>query len=217
MRKLRIILADDHSMIRQGLKAVISSTDSWEICGEATDGKGLVELARTHTPDVAIIDITMPGMNGLEATRKVKLESPRTKVLIHTMHDSDSLADEALRAGACGYLLKSDAPELLLKALEAMKAGNLFLDGRIVENRHQKGQPSTKQDHSERYRSRLTPRERQIVQLLAEGKSNKQAAESLGISIGTVETHRKHIFGKLQLHCTADLVRYAVRNHLVTP
>ncbi len=199
-------------MIRQGVKSVIDSQTTWELCGEAANGRTALELVHTLKPDIAILDISMPELNGLDATRILKAESPRTKVLILTMHDSESLADEVLKAGACGYLLKSDAAELLPIAIEALASGKNFLTPKISNNVNgQNLRATTALPIGGMQRFRLTPRERQIVQLLAEGKTNKETAETLGISLGTVETHRKNILGKLQLHCTADLVRYA--NH----
>ncbi len=218
MKKIQIIIADDHSMIRQGIKAVIESQPTWALCGETDNGRTLIELARKLKPDIAVLDISMPGLNGLDTTRILKARSPKTKVLILSMHDSEALAEEVLQAGAKGYLLKSDAAELLPKAIETLAAGQSFLSLKIAAyvNRQSQESPTTARS-GETYRFRLTPRERQIVQLLAEGKSNKETADTLGISTGTVETHRKNILSKLQLHGMADLVRYAVRNNLIQP
>lgn len=213
MKKIQIIIADDHSMIRQGIKAMIESHPGWLLCGETDNGRTLIELARKLKPDIAVLDITMPGLNGLDTTRLLKVQSPKTRVLILTMHDSEALADEVLKAGAQGYLLKSDAAELLPKAIEAVAAGQSFLTRKMASRQGPQSLATAKAD--ENYRFRLTPRERQIVQLLAEGKTNKETADTLGITLGTAETHRKNILGKLQLHCTADLVRYAIRNNLI--
>jgi DNA-binding NarL/FixJ family response regulator len=216
VKTLRILIADDHGLIRQGVKAVIESHKSWKLCGEADNGRSAVELARKLKPDIAVVDITMPGLNGLDVTRTLKTASPQTKVLILTMHDSESLAEEVLQVGACGYLLKSDAAELLPKAIAALAADKTFVTPKISRNGAGNHGPaaSTPQDQPTP-RFRLTPRERQIVQLLAEGKSNKETAEALNISHATIETHRKNILTKLKLRCTADLVRYAVRNNLI--
>ena len=214
MKKIRILVADDHSMIRQGIKAVIAAQPAWEFCGEANNGRTLLALAVKHKPDIVIMDITMPELNGLDTTRLLRLQCPAARILILTMHDSESLVDEVLKAGAHGYLLKSDAGELLPKAIGAVAAGRSFLTPRFADDVHRPNLPATAAP-DEPYRARLTPRERQIVQLLAEGKSNKEAAEALGISLTTVETHRKNILAKLKLHGMADLVRYAIRNQFI--
>ena len=219
MRKLRLIIADDHSMVRQGVKGVIAAQRSWKLCGEADNGLAAIELAKRVKPDVAVLDISMPGLNGLDAVRILKEQLPRTKVLILTMHDSESLADEVLLAGAHGYLLKSDAADQLPRAIEALKAGKGFLTQGIAWPVPQPpppevGPPEPPEDTAPT-RFRLTRRERQIVQLLAEGKSNKETALALDISLTTVETHRKNIVSKLRIRCAADLVRYAIRNKLI--
>lgn len=218
MKPLRIIIADDHGLVRQGVKAVIESQRSWELCGEADNGRTAVELVRKLKPDLAVLDITMPELNGLDATRQIKLDSPKTKVLILTMHDSEALADEVLLAGARGYLLKSDAAELLPKAIETLVTGKNFLTPRIAGPGNGTRKAAASGPTEESFpRFRLTPRERQIVQLLAEGKTNKEVAFVLEISLDTVETHRKNILNKLRLRSTADLVRYAIRNQLIQP
>lgn len=216
MKPLRIIIADDHGLVRQGVKAVIESQRAWELCGEADNGRTAVELARKHKPEIAVLDITMPELNGLDVTRQIRIDSPKTKVLILTMHDSEVLADEVLQAGAKGYLLKSDAAELLPKAIETLVAGKNFLTPKMSGNGARKPMPTASPDEIVP-RFRLTPRERQIVQLLAEGKPNKEVAYVLEISLDTVETHRKNILNKLRLRTTADLVRYAIRNQLIQP
>lgn len=218
MNLLRIIIADDHGLIRQGVKAVIESQRLWELCGEADNGRAAVELARKYKPEIAVLDITMPELNGLDVTRLLKTASPKTKVLILTMHDSEALADEVLLAGARGYLLKSDAAELLPKAIETLAAGKNFLTPKIAGAGQGVRRPVTAISTDAIVpRFRLTPRERQIVQLLAEGKANKEVAHALEISLDTVETHRKNILNKLRLRSTADLVRYAIRNNLIQP
>ncbi len=216
MKKLRILIADDHGMIRQGLRAVIEARKGWELCAEATNGRQAVELARQLRPDLVVLDLTMPETNGLDATRKIRETLPRTQVLILTMHDSEALAQEVLAAGARGYVLKNDAPELLPQAIEALAGGRMFFTPTVAElvmqNFMNPGAAS-----GEAPRSRLTPREREIVQLLAEGKSNKETADALGISLNTVETHRKNVMSKLHLRSASDLVRYAIRNNLIQP
>ncbi|MBL9171357.1 MAG: response regulator transcription factor [Verrucomicrobiales bacterium] len=214
MKPIRILIADDHCLIRQGLRAVIEAHRGWELCGEAGNGRQAIELANELRPDVVVLDLTMPELNGLEATRQIRAHLPRTQILILTMHDSEALAQEVLAAGARGYVLKNDAPELLPRAIEALSAGRMFFTPKVADlvmDNLAKGGPN----RAASQRSRLTPREREIVQCLAEGKSNKETADALSISINTVETHRKNVMGKLRLRSASDLVRYAIRNHLI--
>ena len=216
MKKLRILIADDHGMIRQGLRAVIAARREWELCGEAENGRVAVEMAKELRPDIVVLDLTMPELNGLDATRKILATRPKTQVLIQTMHDSEALAREVLAAGARGYLLKNDAPELLPQAIDALAAGRTYFTPKVSELVMQTlNNPfATPTDAP---RSRLTPRERELVQLLAEGKSNKESADALGITLNTVETHRKNVMSKLHLRSASDLVRYAIRNNLAQP
>ena len=180
------------------------------------NGRAAVELAKELRPDIVVLDLTMPELNGLDATRKILAGRPRTQVLIQTMHDSEALAREVLAAGARGYLLKNDAPELLPQAIDALAAGRTYFTPKVSELVMQTlhNPFATPTDAP---RSRLTPRERELVQLLAEGKSNKEAADALGITLNTVETHRKNVMSKLRLRCASDLVRYAIRNNLAEP
>jgi DNA-binding NarL/FixJ family response regulator len=215
MKKLRLLIADDHGMVRRGLRAAIEARPDWEICGEAENGRQAVELAKQLRPDLVVLDLTMPELNGLDAARKIRDALPGAPVLIQTMHDSEALAQEVLAAGARGYLLKNDAPEMLSQAIEALAAGRTFFTPKVSELvMSGLAKPGSSSDTP---RSRLTPRERELVQLLAEGKSNKEAADALGISLNTVETHRKNVMSKLRLRSASDLVRYAIRNKLVEP
>ncbi len=216
MKKLRILIADDHGMIRQGVRAVIASRRDWELVGEAVNGRDAVNQARARSPDLVVIDLTMPELNGLDAIREIRSVAPRAAVLVLTMHDSDSLARQVLAAGARGYLLKSDAPEWLAQALDALAAGRTYFTPKVsdllVGGLAQGGRKSESVAAS-----RLTPRERQLVQLLAEGRSNKEAATAMNISLSTVETHRRNVMSKLDLRMTSDLVRYAIREKLIEP
>lgn len=211
MKKLRIVIADDHAMLRQGVRSVIEAQPGWEVCGEAEDGRKAVQLVRTLAPDIAILDITMPGLNGVDATRLLKTAAPNTRILILTMHESDALADEVIRAGGSGYLLKSDASEMLPEAIRQLSQGRNFLSSQFKPST---GNEAKTKAEASLPLARLSLREREIVQLLAEGKSNKQVADALDISSWTVETHRKKILHKLNLHNTAELVRFALRNNL---
>jgi DNA-binding NarL/FixJ family response regulator len=209
-------VADDHEVVRRGLCSLLRSQPEWEVCGEAGDGREAVEKVLTLKPNVAILDIGMPNLNGLEATRQILKADPHVKVLILTLHDSDRVVQEALNAGARGFLLKTDAARDLVAAVEAVrkdktyftpKVAALVLDGYL--------RPDNGTVPESPARSRLTPREREVVQLLAEGKSSKEVAVVLGLSVKTAETHRANIMRKLKLHSVSDLVLYAVRNNIV--
>jgi DNA-binding NarL/FixJ family response regulator len=215
MAAFRIFIADDHEVVRKGLCALLQAEPGWEICGEAADGREAADKIRELKPDVSILDIGMPGLNGLEATRKIIKEDPRARVLILTFHDSDQVVRDVLNAGARGFLLKSDAARDLVVAVEALKRDKTYFTSKVaamVLEGYLKG--GTKAAVS-LGRDRLTPREREVVQLLAEGKSTKEVAVALGLSVKTAETHRSNIMRKLQLHSVSDLVMYAVRNNIV--
>jgi DNA-binding NarL/FixJ family response regulator len=214
----RILVADDHEIVRRGLVALLASQPGWEICGEASDGRQTVERAQQLKPDVVVLDIGMPGLNGLETTRLLKKTLPQVKVLVLTLHDSDQVIREVLDAGAVGFLLKSDAARDLVAAVDALKRGRTYftpkvasmvLDG-YLKKRNGNGHEELSSDPD-----RLTPRERQVVQLLAEGKSSKEVAVALNLSVKTAETHRSNIMRKLGLHSVGELVLYAVRNNIV--
>ena len=215
---LRILLADDHDIVRRGLKELLEEQIGWTVCAEAANGREAVELALEHRPMVAVLDLTMPELNGLEATRRIRQAVPETEVLIFTMHESDELVRNVLAAGARGYLLKSDAARQLVPAVETLAQHKPFFAGRISEillDNFLKGggNPGAGRNGAER----LTSREREIVQLLAEGNSNKEIARSLDLSVKTVETHRAAIMRKLELPSLADLVRFAIRNQIIAP
>lgn len=210
----RILLADDHEIVREGLKTVLKSRPEWEVCGEATTGRDAVKMTAELQPDVVVLDISMPELNGLEAARQILKEVPKTEVLILTVHDSENLIQEVLDAGARGYILKSDASKHLIAAIDSLRNRKPFFTSRISEvvlNGYLSGRGPRKGET----RSRLTPREREVVQLLAEGKSNKEVASLLHISVKTAETHRTNIMRKLDLHSISELVRYAVRNEII--
>jgi DNA-binding NarL/FixJ family response regulator len=210
----RILLVDDHEIVRKGLKSVLEARKDWEIVGEATTGREAVEMVEELKPDVVVMDISMPELNGLEAVRQIVKIAPRTEVLVLTMHESEDLVREVLEAGARGYLLKSDASRQLISAVEALRIHKPYLTSRVNEvvlTGYLGGKPLK----GETSGGRLTPREREIVQLLAEGLTNKEIANTLNISVKTAETHRTNIMRKLDLHSVSELVRYAVRNHII--
>ncbi len=216
MKPLRILIADDHELVRKGLRSVLDGQAGWTICGEAVNGREAVELARQLKPDIIIMDVTMPELNGLEATRQILKERLKTEVLILTVHESEQLVGEVLAAGARGYILKGDTTRLLVDAIESISQHKPFFTGTASEvvlgGYLRPGQPARKES---RALPRLTAREREIVQLLAEGQSNKEVATALGVSVKTVDAHRANIMHKLNIHSVTDLVRYAIRNNII--
>jgi DNA-binding NarL/FixJ family response regulator len=213
----RILVADDHEVVRRGLCALLQSRPEWDICGEAADGREAVEKSQNLKPDAVIIDIGMPTLNGLEATRRILKANPHIRVLVLTLHDSDQIIREVLDAGARGFLLKSDAARDLISAVQALRRDNTYFTSRVAEMVLEGYlKPPSKAVPLAPLRSRLTPREREVVQLIAEGKSTKEVAVALQLSVKTAETHRSNIMRKLELHSVSDLVLYAVRNNIVT-
>jgi DNA-binding NarL/FixJ family response regulator len=210
---LRILVADDHHVVRTGLRTLLETERGWQVCAEAANGREAVEKAGELRPDVAVLDIGMPLLNGVEATRQIRKLSPKTEVLILTMHDSEVLIQEVLEAGARGYILKDDADRNLIAAVDALRQHKPYLSSRVSEA-FSKTVLSPGDDFTSD-RRRLTPREREILQLLAEGKSNKEIAGFLNISVKTAETHRANIMLKLNFHSITELVRYAVRNKII--
>ncbi|MFN2509227.1 MAG: response regulator [Chthoniobacterales bacterium] len=213
-RKLRILIADDHEIVRQGVRRLVEKEPTWEVCGEAANGRAAVALAEELQPDLAIIDLGMPELNGLEATRQIRKVSPQTELLIFTGEESEQMIHAIFEAGARSYILKSDMSAHLVAAIRALGQHKHYFTTHISEvvfARYLHGTTGPGTDKSEG----MTPREREIVQLLAEGKSNKAVAALLGISIKTVETHRATVMRKLRLESFADLVRYAIRNKIV--
>ncbi|HEY6465800.1 MAG TPA: response regulator transcription factor [Candidatus Acidoferrales bacterium] len=208
---LRILIVDDHSVVRKGLKAILQSRRGWKVCGEATEGRDAAEKADRLKPDVAIVDIGMPGLNGVDTTRLIRRRSPKTEVLILSAHESENLALDAYQAGARGYLTKDNADDDLLAAVHAVARHKPYFT-RLVHD-----SIAREELRPERKRSRgvLTTREREVIQLLAEGKTNKEIAQTLHIAVKTAETHRANIMIKLDLHSLAELVHYAIRNEIV--
>jgi DNA-binding NarL/FixJ family response regulator len=215
MNTLRILVADDHEVVRRGLCSLLESQPGWQICGEASDGRDLLKKASELRPDIIVLDVAMPNLNGLEATRQILKANPKAKVLVLTLHDSDRLIHEVLTAGASGFVLKSDAARDLVAAVEALRQNKTYFTSKVasmVLNGFLKGGPGAISNGSA---SPLTGREREIVQLLSEGKSAKEVAVALNISVKTAETHRSNIMRKLGLHSVSELVLYAVRNNIV--
>lgn len=216
MSNIRILLGDDHTVVRQGLRKILEAQEGWEVIGEAAEGREAVRLALALQPDVAILDIAMPLLSGIEATRQIMRRLPNVGVLILSMHSEEAFITQALQAGARGYLLKDSADTELIRGVTAVAAGKSFFSPAAAKVmlddylRH-----LAKKGIVDRYEA-LSEREREIFQLVAEGHSNKDVADLLSISVATVETHRAHILQKLDVHSTAELVLYAVRRGVIT-
>lgn len=214
----RILIADDHEMIRQGLRKVLEENHGWTVCGEAVTGREAVTKAGELKPDVVVLDIGMPELNGLEATRQIRRALPNTEVLILTMHDSERLAREALAAGARGFVLKTDLGDTLLTAVAHLSLHQPFFTSKVTALVLDGFLNPEQMDAAEgKDRCRVTPREREIIQLLADGKTSKEVATALGITTSTCETHRHNIMRKLNLRSVSELVRYAIREHIIEP
>lgn len=214
MGKLRILLADDHTVVRQGLRKVLEARSDWEVVAEAGDGREAVRRAEELEPDVAILDITMPLLNGVEATRQIVRRCPTTRVLVLTMHSDEAYVNQILKAGATGYLLKDSADVDLVQAVSAVSKGKSFFSPAVARVMLDDYVRLGDKGVSDRYEL-LSEREREIFQLIAEGKTNKEIAALLTISPSTVETHRARIMEKLDLHSAAEIVLYAVRKGVI--
>jgi DNA-binding NarL/FixJ family response regulator len=217
VKKLRILIADDHALVRQGARVVLQARQGWRVVGEAANGHEAVRKALELKPDVAVVDIGMPELDGVEVARQIREGVPSTKVLILTMHESDQIVKRALDAGALGYVLKSDLTECLARAVKAVSEGKRFLTPKVSEivlDGFLKTRSLRQQ--GERAGTRITPRESEVIRLLAEGKANKEIAAQLGITVRTVETHRAKIMLKLGLHSLAELIHYAMRHGMAT-
>jgi len=214
---IKVLLADDHDLMRQGIRALLETHPNISICAEATNGAEAVEKAVEYKPDVVVLDVTMPKMSGLDAARMIRDKVPGTQIVMFTVHDTTEMVREILEAGAHGYILKSDASTQLAAAIEAVAKKDLYfsagVSGVVMDSitRSFDNNPRTFVDVP------LTPRETDVVKMLANGKSNKEIARSLFISVRTVETHRRTIHRKLKITSLADLVRFAIRHDLVRP
>ncbi len=216
MKTLKILLADDHEIVRHGLRALLQDHEGWEISGEAVDGRDAVDKAALLKPELVILDIGMPCLNGLDAAREILRQDPQTTILVLTVHESEQLIRDLLNVGAKGFLLKSDAARDLIAAVEALQEHRTFFTSRVAEvvlEGYLRGVDSPLAARP--LHERLTPRERQVLELLAGGKTTKEVAAILTMSVKTAETHRSNILHKLGLHSVTQLVLYAVRNNIV--
>jgi len=215
VKNIRILLADDHTVVRKGLRLLLESNDGLAVVADAADGREAVALADKHSPDVVVMDIAMPGLNGIEAARQITARLPNTAIVFLSMHSDEGYVLKALKAGARGYLLKDSAEYDLIAAVKAVSEGKAFFSPAIskmlVEDYMRQMQERAVEDSFEL----LTTREREVLQLLAEGKNNKEVAGILNLSLYTVETHRGNIFQKLNLHSGAELILYAIRKGVI--
>uniref|UniRef100_Q01NC6 Two component transcriptional regulator, LuxR family n=1 Tax=Solibacter usitatus (strain Ellin6076) TaxID=234267 RepID=Q01NC6_SOLUE len=216
MKTIRILLADDHTVVRKGLRLLLESHPGFQVIGDAADGRDAVSLAGEHTPDVVVMDVAMPGLNGIEAARQISAKLPHTAIVFLSMHSDESYVLKALKAGARAYLLKDSAEHDLIAAVIAVSEGKAFFSPAIskmlVEDYMRQMQERQIEDSYEL----LTTREREVLQLLAEGKNNKEVAAILNLSLYTVETHRGNILQKLNLHSGAELILYAIRKGVIS-
>jgi DNA-binding NarL/FixJ family response regulator len=215
VKPVRILIADDHEIVRQGVRSVLEGEPGWIVCAEAKTGREAVAKAVDLRPDVVVLDVSMPELNGLEATRQIRSAVP-AKILILTMHEADQIVADVLDAGAHGYVLKADAGRTLVDAIRALLERREFFTERVHHVAARRGEPGRGARAPERSK-RLTPRQREVLQLVAEGKSNKEIAAALRMTTKTAETHRTHIMARLNLHSMSELVRYAIRNRIIEP
>ena len=215
MPSIRILLADDHTIIRSGLRLLLEQQEDFKVVAEANDGREAVQLVAKHRPDIVILDIGMPQLNGIEATRQIVAEQPEAQVLILSMHSDEGYVLRALKAGARGYILKNSAEADLIRAVRSVAEGKSFFSPVISKMLLEDYVRQVRDKEVEDSYDLLTPREREILQLLAEGKTNKEAAHILGVSPHTIETHRGNILEKLNLHGVPELILYAVRKGII--
>jgi DNA-binding NarL/FixJ family response regulator len=215
MKPLRILIADDHEVVREGTRLMLESEPGWEVCGVATTGREAVEQAKELRPDIAVLDMSMPDLTGLEAARKIKRASPSSEVIIFTATESKELIRDVFESGAKSYILKADVGSHLVDAVKSVSQHKPFFTSKVAEVLFAKFLDRSPDQPAAESAEPLSPRERDVVRLLAEGKSNKEVANLLGLSVRTAETHRANVMHKLGVSSLAELVRYAVRNKLV--
>ncbi|HEV1287859.1 MAG TPA: response regulator transcription factor [Bryobacteraceae bacterium] len=216
MKKIRILLADDHTVVRKGLRLLLESQDGFEVIADACDGRETVAFAEQHQPDVVVLDVAMPILNGIEAARQISAKFPNTAIVFLSMHSDESYVLKALKSGARAYLLKDSAEYDLIAAIKAVSEGKAFFSPAISKMLVEDYMRQMREKDVEDSYELLTTREREILQLLAEGKSNKDVATLLHLSLYTVETHRSNLFQKLNLHSSAELILYAIRKGVIS-
>jgi DNA-binding NarL/FixJ family response regulator len=214
MSKIRVLIADDHAILREGVRALLRLSDDMEVVGEAADGQEAIEACRALDPDIVLMDVAMPGLGGLEATLQIRRECPRTRILVLTQYADREYVARFLKAGVSGYVLKKAAGVELAAAIRAVARGGLVLDPDVARDAVGEARRDGEQDALDPYES-LTDREKQVLRLVAEGKSNKEVAEGLGISVKTAMSHREHVMRKLDMHSRTDLIRFAIRRGVI--
>jgi DNA-binding NarL/FixJ family response regulator len=217
MKPVRVLVADDHEVVLEGVRSLIERQPDLEVCGLATTGPETVDLARKTRPDVVVLDMTMPELDGLDAIRQIKKAHPDTEVVVFSAHPSEDTIEDVFEAGAKSYIQKNEANRDLVKAIRSLAEHKPFFTSQASQILFAKFLDSGSKKKPERLEKKLTPREREIVRLLAQSSSNKEIAASLGISIRTVETHRATLMHKLGVRSVAGVVRYAIRQHIVEP
>jgi DNA-binding NarL/FixJ family response regulator len=215
MARIRVLLAEDHTIVRKGLRALLEGQAGIEVIAEAEEGRQAVHLAEQFKPDVVLMDFSMPGLNGLEATRQIIARVPGTRVLVLTRHTNQEYVDRILEAGASGYLVKKSAPDELVFAIQAVHRGDSYLDPAIATTVIRGYLGKSRTEGKDRY-ERLTPRQREVLQLIAEGRANREIAALLHVSVKTVENHRAHLMEALDLHSTAELIQYTIRKGVIS-
>ncbi|MFI5182500.1 MAG: response regulator [Thermoanaerobaculia bacterium] len=214
MAKIRVVIADDHALLREGIRALLSRETDIEVVGEASDGREAIARCRALKPDVVLMDIAMPGLGGLEASLEIRKECPETRVLVLTQYEDREYVARFLKAGAAGYVLKRTAGAELASAIRSVHRGGLVLDPQVAREALRESEPAAEASSS--FYESLTDREKQVLKLVAEGKSNKEVAEVLGISVKTAMSHREHVMEKLGLHNRTDLIRFALKAGVIT-
>ncbi|MFO7693055.1 MAG: response regulator transcription factor [Vicinamibacterales bacterium] len=215
MPKIRVLIADDHAIVREGVKALINMADDMEVVGEAADGREAIAQAQALEPDVAVMDIAMPGLGGLEATLEIRKLCPRTRILVLSQYDDREYVRRFLKAGVSGYVLKKSAGSDLASAIRSAHRGGLVLDPEVAREAMRDREAAADGSRTEDPYETLTDREKQVLKLVAEGHSNKEVADDLGISVKTAMSHREHIMEKLDLHSRTELIRFAIRQGII--